>query len=412
MQPVAWSAVMIGPSVDGPGAARLRTEFRLDEGHGDVATARLHVSAHGVVESYLAGEPVSSDVLTPGFSSFEWRLRYRTYDVANALQSAAHAGDAVVLGLEVGHGWYRGRLGWTNERAVYGDRAGAIAQLEIAYADGHTQRIVTDGSWTAGPSDVLADDLYDGQTIDARLRSDAWLRSGFDDPAWSPASSSSPTPTSSVLTPYVGPPVVRQEELPPVAVWTSPSGGTLVDFGQNLVGWVKITTQGEAGSTITVRHAEVIEHDELGTRPLRSAAATDTFICSGGADVFEPTMTFHGFRYIEVTRPGGADHRRQPGGRRGRLRPRPDRRLRLLRRAGQPAAPQRGVEPARQLPRPADRLSAAGRAPGLDRRHRRLRSDRGLPVRRRRLPPRLAAGPGRRAASTPTASYRWSCRTS
>ena len=87
----------------------------------------------------------------------------------------------------------------------------------------------------------------------------------------------------------------------PVAVWTSPSGKTLVDFGQNLVGWVKLTTRGEAGSRITVRHAEVIEHSELGTRPLRSAAATDTFICSGGDDVFEPTMTFHGFRYIEVS---------------------------------------------------------------------------------------------------------------
>ena len=186
MEPVAWSAVMIGPTVDGPGAARLRTEFHLDEGHGDVAAARWHVSAHGVVESYLAGAPASADVLTPGFSSFEWRLRYRTYDVASALRSAAPAGEAVVLGLEVGHGWYRGRLGWTNERAVYGDRAGAIAQLEITYADGHAQRVVTDGSWTAGPSDVLVDDLYDGQTIDARLRSDAWLRSGFDDPAWTP----------------------------------------------------------------------------------------------------------------------------------------------------------------------------------------------------------------------------------
>lgn len=86
-----------------------------------------------------------------------------------------------------------------------------------------------------------------------------------------------------------------------MSVWTSPSGRTLVDFGQNLVGWLKITTRGQAGATITVRHAEVIEHDELGTRPLRSAAATDTFVCSGGADVFEPTLTFHGFRYAEIT---------------------------------------------------------------------------------------------------------------
>jgi alpha-L-rhamnosidase len=182
---------------------------------------------------------------------------------------------------------------------VYGDRPAAIAQLEITYADGHRQVVGTDASWTAGPSPVLADDLYDGQTIDARLISDAWLRTGFVDPAWSPAVEVADADLS-VLTPYVGPPVVRHEEIAPVAVWTSPSGRTLVDFGQNLVGWLKITTTGEAGSTITVRHAEVIEHDELGTRPLRSARATDTFIRSGGLDVFEPTLTFHGFRYAEV----------------------------------------------------------------------------------------------------------------
>ena len=84
-------------------------------------------------------------------------------------------------------------------------------------------------------------------------------------------------------------------------VWTSPAGATLVDFGQNLVGWLRFTVQGESGTEITIRHAEVLEHDELGTRPLRSAKATDRFILSGGVDRFEPTKTFHGFRYAEVT---------------------------------------------------------------------------------------------------------------
>ena len=108
------------------------------------------------------------------------------------------------------------------------------------------------------------------------------------------------TSTRAVLTPYVGPPVRRQEELRPVRVWTSPTGRTLVDFGQNLVGWLRFTVRGEAGATVTIRHAEVLEHDELGTRPLRTAKATDRFVLSGGDDVFEPTMTFHGFRYAEV----------------------------------------------------------------------------------------------------------------
>ena len=96
-------------------------------------------------------------------------------------------------------------------------------------------------------------------------------------------------------------PVRRQETLRPVRVWTSPSGATLLDFGQNLVGWLRFTVQGEAGTEITIRHAEVLEHDELGTRPLRTAKATDRFVLSGGADTFEPTKTFHGFRYAEVT---------------------------------------------------------------------------------------------------------------
>jgi alpha-L-rhamnosidase len=300
MESVAWSAALIASGAAPTSAPRLRTEFVPRAGHGAVASAVWHVSARGIVEAHLGGRPVGNDVLTPGFTSYEWRLRYRTYDVTDLVAGAAVRGEPVVLGLQLGHGWYSGRLAWTGQRGVYGDRPAAIAQLEIGYADGHRQVVGTDASWTAGPSPVVTDDLYDGQTIDARLSSDAWLRPGFTDPAWSPAVEVVDADLS-VLTPYVGPPVIRHEEIAPVEVWTSPSGKTLIDFGQNLVGWLKVTTTGEAGSTITVRHAEVIEHDELGTRPLRSARATDTFIRSGGLDVFEPTLTFHGFRYAEVT---------------------------------------------------------------------------------------------------------------
>ena len=104
-----------------------------------------------------------------------------------------------------------------------------------------------------------------------------------------------------LLQPYLGPPVTRQEVLSPVEIWSSPTGRTLVDFGQNLVGWLRFTVRGPPGTEIRMRHAEVLEHDELGVRPLRTAQATDRFILSGGEDTFEPTMTFHGFRYAEVT---------------------------------------------------------------------------------------------------------------
>jgi alpha-L-rhamnosidase len=291
-----WSAVMISPDENFDGAPLLRKELRLDEGHGPVVRGTLLATAHGVYEAYLNGRLIGEDVLGPGWSSYEWRLRYREHDVTALL--AETPAEGTVLGIALGNGWFRGRLGWAGGRAYYGDELGAFAQLEVEFADGHVQTVVTDASWTAGPSDVLANDLYDGQTIDARLRDDAWLRPGHHDPAWVGVHRTELD--LATLTPYIGPPVRRVLEVAPVKVWTSPAGRTLVDFGQNLVGWVRVQVQGPAGTTVTLRHAEVLEHDELGTRPLRSALATDRFVLSGGADVFEPTFTFHGFRYAEV----------------------------------------------------------------------------------------------------------------
>ena len=105
----------------------------------------------------------------------------------------------------------------------------------------------------------------------------------------------------STLLEHVGPLITSHEEIKPIAIWTSPSGKTLLDFGQNLVGWIRLRAKGTAGREIVLRHAEVLEDEELGTRPLRRARATDTFILSGGEDQFEPTLTFHGFRYAEVS---------------------------------------------------------------------------------------------------------------
>jgi alpha-L-rhamnosidase len=289
---LTWSALPIAPNEDFDGAPLLRREFGLAEGHGPVTRARLHASAHGVFETYLNGNPISDDLLSPGWSSYEWRLRYRSYEVTALLQPTS------VLGIALGNGWFRGQLGWSGGSAYYGKELAALAQLEIEFSDGYVQTVVTDESWTAGPSAVVFNDLYDGQTIDARRYSDAWFEHGFSDEAWTGVH---PVEHDfSTLTPYIGPPVRRQEELGPIKIWTSPAGKTLVDFGQNLVGWVRVRVQGPAGATVTLRHAEVLEHKELGTRPLRNAKATDRFILSGGDDVFEPTFTFHGFRYVEV----------------------------------------------------------------------------------------------------------------
>jgi alpha-L-rhamnosidase len=281
-----WTARMIGPDDDFAGAPVLRKEFAVDANHGDVVAATLRATARGVFTASINAVPVDDDVLSPGWSSYEWRLRYRSYDVTDRLRDAPDGG--VVLSLALGNGWFRGRLGWQGGRALYGKELGGFAELEIRFTNGHVQTVATDETWRAGPSAVLANDLYDGETIDARPRGDAWVGvhvQEFD---------------TATLSPYIGPAVRRQEEIRPVRIWPSPAGRTLVDFGQNLVGWIRCRVRGEPGTAVTIRHAEVLENGELGTRPLRTAEATDRFVLSGDDDVFEPTLTFHGFRYVEV----------------------------------------------------------------------------------------------------------------
>ncbi|BDV31797.1 glycoside hydrolase family 78 protein [Microbacterium terricola] len=288
-------AMMITPGSPTEAAPLLRLEFALSEGHGPVAQATLRTSARGLAESWVNGIPTSDDLLEPGWTSYEWRLRVAEHDVTAAI------GPRTVIALRLGNGWYRGWLGFTGQRAVYGDERAGYAELSIRFEDGHVQTVVTDGSWRASTGEVRADDLYNGQTIDARLRDEAWLRPGFDDSEWEAVRLVDADADASELVPRSSPPVRRLRELPVAGVLTSPSGATLLDFGQNLVGFVRVAATGPRGTEVVLRHAEVLEHGELGVRPLRRAEATDRFILSGAADVFEPTLTFHGFRYVEVS---------------------------------------------------------------------------------------------------------------
>ena len=270
----------------------LRREFDV---RPDVARARLYVTALGVYEAQINGAIVGDHVLAPGWTSYHHRLRYQTFDVKELLREGVNA-----IGAILGDGWYRGRLGFHGgRRNIYGDRLALLVQLEIDYMDGTTERIVTDESWHAAMGPILASDIYDGEIYDARLERQGWSTPGYDDHNWAGV-----RPLDwdlSTLVAPTGPPVRRTGLVAPVAITTSPSGRTILDFGQNLVGWLRLTTEGAAGQTVTLRHAEVLEDGELCTRPLRFAKATDRYTLRGdGKETWEPRFTFHGFRYAEV----------------------------------------------------------------------------------------------------------------
>ncbi|GHO64113.1 alpha-L-rhamnosidase [Ktedonobacter sp. SOSP1-52] len=297
LQAEDWSAQCIrpawdeDPSIDQP-APLLRRAFTVRPG---LASARLYITALGVYEAEMNGVPVGDHVLAPGWTSYHHRLRYQTFDVTELVREGANA-----IGATLGDGWFRGRLGYSGgRRNIYGEHVALLAQLELRYADGSMERVETDKSWHAARGSILSSSLYDGETYDARLARPGWSQAGYDASDW--AGVTVVAWDKATLYAPDGPPVRRIEERPPVAIFLSPSGRTLVDFGQNLVGRLRIRVQGRAGTTITLRHAEVLEHGELGTRPLRLAKATDRYtLCGEGVETWEPRFTFHGFRYAEV----------------------------------------------------------------------------------------------------------------
>src|SRR6478752_10226294 len=169
----SWHAIMIAANADCDGAPLFRKEFSLDGGHGGVTSATLRATSLGIYEALINQEPVGDDVLSPGWSSYEWRLRYRSYDVTSLLTPTS------VLGVELGNGWYRGRLAWHGMSNLYGSELGFFGQLDIEFADGHVQSVASDTSWQAGPSATTFNDLYDGQAIDARRLHKGWAEPGY-----------------------------------------------------------------------------------------------------------------------------------------------------------------------------------------------------------------------------------------
>lgn len=292
-----WTARFVTPTWEedtsrSQPAPLLRRAFDVRAG---VIRARLYATALGVYEPHINGIPVGDSVLDPGWTDYNYRLRYQTFDVTDLLHEGPNA-----LGAMLADGWYRGRLGLNGgRRNIYGDRLAFLAQLEIDYANGTTERIVTDEAWRATTGPILSSEVYDGETYDARLELPKWSTADYNDNDW--AGVRQIEWNLSRLVAPSGPPVRRMEQVTPVAITTSPTGKTIVDFGQNLVGRLHLSVHGKAGQTLTLRHAEVLEHGELCTRPLRTAQATDRYtLRGGGVETWEPRFTFHGFRYAEV----------------------------------------------------------------------------------------------------------------
>ncbi len=269
-----------------------RREFSAEK---KVASAILFITAHGLYEAFINGQKAGDAFLTPGFTSYNKRLQYQAYDVAGLIKPGKN-----VIGAVLGSGWYRGYLAWSDHHDIYGKKLALLAQLEIRYADGSKETIVSDGNWKSSTSAILSSEIYDGETFDAGKYQNGWMLSGFNDRSWTGVEVKDYPFNHIIATDNEL--IKKHETFKPVRIFKTPQGDQVIDFGQNLVGWVEVKAKGKSGDRIRISHAEVL--DKTGnfyTENLRAAKQQNTYILSGaGEEHFEPHFTFQGFRYIKI----------------------------------------------------------------------------------------------------------------
>lgn len=296
LEPESWKAswITLGSEKEFTGS-KPPQYFRKDfSAAKKIKSARVYVTSLGLYQLFLNGKKVSADLFTPGWTSYKNRVQYQTYDVTSMI------GQKNSIGAILGDGWYRGNIGWGNANGYYGSKIALLAQLQLNYTDGTTETISTGNSWKATTGPIVFSDIYNGETYDARMEMPGWSATGFDDSKWEKATVADHS--KKVLVAPQGAVVKAIEEIKPVKLITTPKGETVLDMGQNMVGWVRLKVQGKKGDKVTLKFAEVLTKEgNFYTDNLRSAKCTDVYILKGeGEEIYEPHFTFHGFRFVQI----------------------------------------------------------------------------------------------------------------
>lgn len=279
----------------------LRKSFQLNK---EIKRARAFVSGVGQYELSINGNKIGDFVLAPAKTHYSERTLFDVFDVKNHLSTGDNA-----VGIHLAQGWYSPiakYVGW--RMSMYG-LPRAILQLEVEYADGSKEQIVSDQTWKAGFGPVIFNSIYDGETYDARLESPNWDKPGFDDACWI-AATVMDKPCKELKTQTM-PPERVIKTFTPAQSYRKNASTVIYDMGQNFSGWTKIKVTGSKGATVKIRHAEQINAGEsptLNVSTNREALNTDIYILKGeDAEEYEPRFTCHGFRYAEVSVEGNAE---------------------------------------------------------------------------------------------------------
>lgn len=261
---------------------------------GELSRARLYVYGLGLYEAYLNGKKVGDEYLTPYCNDYDSWQQVQTYDITGMIKQGKNA-----LGVMLGNGWYKGRIGYDNwENPLYGEEFVLYSITELSYADGRKEWIRTDESWLTAPGPVMDSGIYDGEIYDANQEIPRWAEADCDYPDWQPAKLFGKRFLG--LSDRLSPPVLVHERLKPVEVIHTPAGETVLDFGQNMTGWVEVQLDLPKGKELRLQYGEILQNDCFYRDNLRTAQAEYTYRSNGTPALVRPHFTFYGFRYVKV----------------------------------------------------------------------------------------------------------------
>ena len=250
--------------------------------NSDGGRAVIRMSGLGVYQAYINGQKIGKQVLAPGWTSYAYRVQYETYDITEFL------GEDNVLSITVAPGWAVGRIGYQGDKGLYAPNICAVAELEMTASDGTVEYIVTDTDWEVYTHEVTFADIYDGETVDKTVISEKLGNAVIQD-------------RSFPLVEQVGADICEQEVLAPVELVITPKGERVLDFGQNMTGYVSLKIKANRGEKAVLSFGEVLDSDgNFYNANYRTAKNCVTYICSGGEDFFKPAYSFQGFRYVRI----------------------------------------------------------------------------------------------------------------
>ena len=261
----------------------------------EVAKARLLISGLGVYEAWLNGGKVGDEYLAPFCNDYNLWLQYQTYDVTGQLHKGKNA-----IGVMLGNGWYKGRFGFVEHMdRLYGDTFRMLLELHVTYADGETEIICSDTDWLCAESPVLQSSIYDGEVWDARKELPGWADAACEEDGFVLAVLADEP--AGVLTPRLSLPVKIMETIAPVELIRTNAGEQVLDFGQNMTGWVEFTCEEPEGTKVCFQFGEILQEGNFYNENLRTAKQEFCYISNGEKAYVRPHFTFYGFRYMKIT---------------------------------------------------------------------------------------------------------------